>query len=56
MVNLLLLAGAMIVALRILSPWLRMAIMVVVKLVGFAFFITVVILVATALLSRGAFL
>lgn len=56
MINLLLLAGAMIAALRILSPWLRIAIMVVMKLVGFAFFIVVAILVAIALLTHGAFL
>lgn len=40
--------------LRILPPWLRIAVMVVVRLVGSAFFIAVVMLVAIALLTHGA--
>jgi hypothetical protein len=56
MINLLLLAGAVIMAVRILSPWLRMAITVVMHLIGLTFFIAVVILVAIAFLTRGALL
>lgn len=56
MIDLLLFAVAMIAALRFLFPWLRIAIMMVMKLIGFAFFIAIVILVAIAILMHGAFL
>lgn len=56
MMNLMIVAGAAIVALRILSPWLRIAMAIVMRLVGFAFFLAVAILVAIAVLSHGAFL
>jgi hypothetical protein len=56
MMNLLIVAGAAIAALRILSPWLRIAMAVVMRLVEFAFFLAVAILIAIAILSHGAFL
>ncbi len=56
MINILILIGAMIAAFRFISPLLRIAIRMVVKLFGFGFAITVAILVVVALLSHGAFI
>lgn len=54
MVNLLILAGAMIAGFRMVSPLLRIAIKLLAKLVGFAFFIAAAILMVIAVLSHGA--
>lgn len=56
MVNLLILMGAMIAALRIISPLLRIAIRMVAKLFSLGFLVAVAILVVVALLSHGAFI
>lgn len=50
------LAGALLVALRMLGPTLRIAVRLVVKLVGLALFIAVVILCLVALLTHGVFI
>jgi hypothetical protein len=54
--NLLILVGSMIVASRMVWPLLRIAISMMVKLVGFAFFIAMALLLAIAILTHGAFI
>ena len=56
MVNLLILAGALLVAFRMTAPVLRMVIKLVAKLIGLTLFIAVVILCFIALLTHGAFI
>jgi hypothetical protein len=46
----------MIVASRMVWPLLRTAISMMVKLIGFAFFITMALLLAIAILTHGAFI
>jgi uncharacterized membrane protein SirB2 len=56
MANLLILAGALLVAFRMIAPVLRTAIRLVAKLIGLALFIAVAILCFIALLTHGAFI
>lgn len=56
MVNLLILIAAVIAALRMTAPLLRIALRLVMKLVSFTLFIAVAILVVVALLTHGAFI
>jgi hypothetical protein len=56
MVNLLILVGAMIAALRVISPLLRIAIRMLAKLLGFVFFIAAAILLVIAVVTHGAFI
>lgn len=56
MVNLVILAGALLVALRMIAPVLRIAVRLVVKLIALTLFIALVILCLVALLTHGAFI
>lgn len=56
MANLLILAGALLVAFRMTAPVLRMAIRLVAKLIGLTLFTAVTILCVIALLTHGAFI
>jgi hypothetical protein len=53
MINLLIITGAIFLAFRMISPLLRIAIRILVKLVGFGFLIAASILLVVALLSHG---
>ena len=56
MINLMILAAALLVALRMLGPVLRIAVRLVVKLIGLTLFVAVVILCLVALLTHGMFI
>ncbi len=56
MINLMILTGTLLVALRMLGPVLRIAVRLVVKLIGLTLFVTVVILCLVALLTHGVFI
>lgn len=56
MINLMILAGALLVALRMLTPVLRIAVKLVVKLIGLTLFVAVIILCLVALLTHGVFI
>lgn len=56
MANLLIMAGALLVAFRMIAPVLRVAIKVVAKLIGLTLFTAVVILCLVAILTHGAFI
>lgn len=56
MINLMILAGALLVALRMLTPVLRIAVKLVVKLIGLTLFVAVIILCLVALLTHGMFI
>jgi hypothetical protein len=53
MINLLIIIGAIFLAFRMISPLLRIAIRMLVMLVGFGFLIAAAILLVIALLSHG---
>lgn len=50
------LAGVLLVALRMLGPVLRVAIWLMVKLIGLTLFVAVLVLCLIALLTHGAFI
>jgi hypothetical protein len=54
MINLVIFIGAIIIAFRIIGPLLRLAISMLAKIISFAFFITMGILLFVAVLSHGA--
>jgi hypothetical protein len=54
MVNLLIFIVAVVGALRMIAPLLRIAVRLVTTLIGFTLFITVAILLVIAVLSHGA--
>jgi hypothetical protein len=56
MANLLILAGALLVAFRMIVPVLRVAIRLVAKLIALTLFITVAILCLIAFLTHGTFI
>jgi hypothetical protein len=53
MINLLIIIGAILFAFRMIRPLLRIAISMLVKLVGFGFLIAMAIILVIALLSHG---
>jgi len=55
-INLMILAGALLVAVRMLTPVLRIAVKLVVKLIGLTLFVAVIILCLVALLTHGVFI
>jgi len=56
MADLLILIGAILIAVRMTSPLLRIVISLLRKLVGFTLFIVVAILLVIALLTHGMFI
>jgi hypothetical protein len=56
MINLLILIGAMFVALRVIGPFLRIVISMLAVLVAVAFLITLVIILLVALLTHGMYI
>jgi hypothetical protein len=56
MMNLLIVIAAMVVALRLMGPLLRIALHLLLKLLSFTFFIAVAIVVLVAVLSHGRFI
>jgi len=55
-INLMILAGALLMAVRMLTPVLRIAVRLMVKLIGLTLFVAVIILCLVALLTHGAFI
>ncbi|HWG16083.1 MAG TPA: hypothetical protein VG268_22680 [Streptosporangiaceae bacterium] len=56
MMNLLIVIAAMVVALRLMGPLLRIALHLLLKLLSCTFFIAVAIVVLVAVLSHGRFI
>jgi hypothetical protein len=56
MANLLIIIGALLVALRMMGPFLRIVISLLAKLVAFVFLIAVVIVLLVAVFSHGMFI
>jgi hypothetical protein len=56
MINLMILAGVLLVALRIFAPVLRVVIWLMVRLIGLTLFVAVLALCLIALLTHGAFI
>ena len=56
MVNLLIVIAAMLLALRLMAPLLRIAVHLLLKMLSFTFFIGVVIILLVAVLTRGRFI
>jgi hypothetical protein len=54
MINLVIFIGAIIIAFRMMRPLLRLAISMLAKIISFAFFIAMGILLFVAVLSHGA--
>lgn len=53
MINLVIFIGAIIIAVRMIRPLLRLAISMLTKIISFAFFIAMAILLLVAVLSHG---
>lgn len=56
MINLLILMGAVLVALRMIAPLLRIAINVLAKVISFTFFMALLIILILAILTHGVFI
>lgn len=56
MVNLLILIGALLVAFRIVGPFLRVVISLLMGLLGLTIFIALVIVLFVAMMTHGAFI
>jgi hypothetical protein len=56
MMNLLIVVAAIILALRLMGPLLRIALHLLLKLLSFTFFIAVAIIVLVAVLTHGQFI
>jgi hypothetical protein len=56
MMNLLIVIAALLLALRLMGPLLRIALHLLLKLLSFTFFIAVVLVLLVAVLSHGRFI
>jgi hypothetical protein len=56
MMNVLIVIAALVLALRLMGPLLRIALHLLLKLLSFTFFIAVAIIVLVAVLSHGMFI